>query len=642
MRKIITILFVFTICILSTGNLFADTFASYIRFTQPADAALPFDGKFDDGTGVAVRFVLSDAADSVIISIKSGVTLVNTLKNANFKAGDTLVVWDGKDSGGNIVAKGNYSVSISTMNLGYFEYTQISNQGLPISTRGATCVKNPAVKNFGFIFAASSGDEYATGVARHSADGTMWGDKKGAAKLTTTGIALGGANARYSSEADNAGFIYVIGRDNRQLLRYHTDSLVVTVVDSSGYAGWFLNGIAIRENNGKFIALVANNSTSAIGTDSKVFGFELGTKSNYFGTKVDVLVGDTTIIFWDVAFGRDNKLYATFSSKTDNIRPGIAAFNYTGTTLHMKDTLWTSTVAAGRGNTCCYYTGPTADKDVLYFTIARRTSGDATAVQNIFCVSNLTTTKDQGIAFKDPENNMTQYRSDITVDAVGNIIYFENSNEAVTIIAPPNGINRFTTPAVDPLVTSGVLPVELSTFSAAVYGNSVTLNWTTATEKNNRGFDIERKLNGSWEKVGYVNGFGTTSEFQTYIFTDSKVAPGKYNYRLKQMDFDGTYSYCPLEQTVEVGNPNQYNLAQNYPNPFNPSTTISYYIPVEGKVTLNVYNSLGQVVKELVNEVRPAGSHSVRFDASNLSSGVYIYTLTAGNFNSSHKLVIMK
>jgi hypothetical protein len=527
--------------LVSSAKVYADAFAHNIRFTQPSDASAAFDGKFDDGSGIAIRFVLSDYADSVIIYIKSGSTLVKTIKNENFVKGDTVVIWDGKNEMGKFVGKGNYSVSISTMNPGYFDYTVLSNQGIPISTRGVTCVTNTAVKNFGFIYAASSGSTYVTGAARHSADGIMWGDTKGSPKITTTGIALGDPNARYSSEADKEGYIYVIGRDNRQLLRYHADTLDVKVVDSSGYAGWFLNGIGIRENNGgKFIAIAANNANSAAGTDSKVFGFELGSNTSYFGTKQEVLVGDTSIIFWDVAFGRDNLLYVTFFGKSDNIRPGIAAFNYTGATLHMKDTLWTSTVTAGRGNTCCYYKGATPDLDVLYFTIARRFSGDAAAPQNVYCVNKLNTIKEQGTVYVDPQNNMTQYRSDITVDAVGNVIFFENSNEEVTIIAPPFGQNRFTTPAYDQIAVTSATGVESvdvipqNFFVNQNYPNP--FNPTTAIKfglTNESVVDLRVYNMLGQEVATLINGQPFGAGTHIYTFDASKLASGVYVYRLQ-------------------------------------------------------------------------------------------------------------
>ncbi len=185
-------------------------------------------------------------------------------------------------------------------------------------------------------------------------------------------------------------------------------------------------------------------------------------------------------------------------------------------------------------------------------------------------------------------------------------------------------------------------PVELSAFTASVKDNSIILKWTTATESNNRGFEIERKMNNSWSVIGFISGKGTTSIIQNYTFTDKDLIPGKYSYRLKQYDYNGAYTYYNLLGELEIGKSMQYILSQNHPNPFNPVTSINYYIPADGKVTLVVYNSLGQSVKVLVDEVKTSGSYSVQFNADNLSSGVYFYTLTSGNFTASKKLIIMK
>lgn len=185
-------------------------------------------------------------------------------------------------------------------------------------------------------------------------------------------------------------------------------------------------------------------------------------------------------------------------------------------------------------------------------------------------------------------------------------------------------------------------PVELSAFTASVEGNSVMLKWTTVTENNNRGFEIERKTNGFWTTAGFVYGKGTTAVIQNYSFADKNLMAGKYSYRLKQIDYNGTDTYYYLPGEIEIGKSVNYALEQNHPNPFNPVTAINYHIPNDGKVTLAVYNSLGQIVKVLVDEVKQPGSYTVQFDAGNLSSGVYFYTLTSGNFKASKKLIIMK
>ena len=199
--------------------------------------------------------------------------------------------------------------------------------------------------------------------------------------------------------------------------------------------------------------------------------------------------------------------------------------------------------------------------------------------------------------------------------------------------------------AFDDMCLTYIVPVELTSFTVKAVSNDVELNWTTATETNNQGFDIERSLTNSetpnWEKIGYVAGFGTTTEPKAYSFVDTKLETGNYTYRLKQIDLDGTYKYSE-EVNVEVEIPIEYALEQNYPNPFNPSTTIKYSIPEDGFVKLAVYNMLGEQVADLVNAQQKAGRYEINFNASNLASGVYVYRLEAANFTASKKLMLMK
>ncbi|NNG26252.1 MAG: T9SS type A sorting domain-containing protein [Ignavibacteriaceae bacterium] len=187
-----------------------------------------------------------------------------------------------------------------------------------------------------------------------------------------------------------------------------------------------------------------------------------------------------------------------------------------------------------------------------------------------------------------------------------------------------------------------VVPVELTSFTANSNGNDVNLNWTTASEINNQGFEIHRKMqNGEFRGVGFIDGNGTTTEIQNYSFTDENLSPGNYSYRLKQVDFDGTSELSDVID-VEVSAPIDYSLSQNYPNPFNPSTRISYSIPTDGYVTLKVYDVLGNEVASLVDEQKQSGKFDVNFNASALSSGVYYYQIKAGEFTSTKKLVLMK
>ena len=191
------------------------------------------------------------------------------------------------------------------------------------------------------------------------------------------------------------------------------------------------------------------------------------------------------------------------------------------------------------------------------------------------------------------------------------------------------------------------VPVELASFSAQLADNDVILNWTTASELNNQGFEIEHSLdNENFSKIGFVPGFGTTSEMKTYSFRISDVASGVQYFRLRQFDFDGTSTiYNSVEVTGPL--PNTFALNQNHPNPFNPSTTISFSLPVEANVSIKLFNMLGQEVAQIAEKDFQAGNHNVEFNASNLSSGAYIYTLEAVgengiNFKSTKKMLLLR
>jgi hypothetical protein len=188
-----------------------------------------------------------------------------------------------------------------------------------------------------------------------------------------------------------------------------------------------------------------------------------------------------------------------------------------------------------------------------------------------------------------------------------------------------------------------VIPVELTSFTANVSGNDVTLNWTTATETNNSGFTIERsQAESEWQKIGFVPGFGTTTEPKSYSFTDKDVTTGIYKYRLKQIDFDGSFTYSN-EIGVEVDfTPKEFVLYQNYPNPFNPNTVISYQIPVANIVTLKIYDILGNEIATLINEEKQPGVYEVEFNATNFPSGIYFYRLQAGPFVEAKKMILLK
>lgn len=199
---------------------------------------------------------------------------------------------------------------------------------------------------------------------------------------------------------------------------------------------------------------------------------------------------------------------------------------------------------------------------------------------------------------------------------------------------------------IDDVQVDYIVPVELVSFSADVNDGVVELNWTTSTETNNRGFELQRSKGGEFESVAFIEGNGTTTEVQTYSYHDKNLIAGKYSYRLKQIDYDGSFEYSKAIE-VEIPLASEYTLEQNYPNPFNPSTQINFKLASDAKVNLRVFDMLGQQVAVLVNENMNAGSHSVDFNASNLNSDVYMYRIEAtgvdgSNFIDVRKMLLLK
>jgi len=205
-----------------------------------------------------------------------------------------------------------------------------------------------------------------------------------------------------------------------------------------------------------------------------------------------------------------------------------------------------------------------------------------------------------------------------------------------------DGNTRDTIPEIGAHEFPGHIPVELVSFTAASNGNAVVLSWETATETNNSHFEIEKRTEGSsFTSIGRVTGTGTSTQPVKYSFTDNNAGSAKVFYRLKQVDFDGTFAYSK-EIEVDVDMPSVYELSQNYPNPFNPTTTIRYAIPEDAKVTLEVYSILGELVATLVNDLQPAGKHSVVFNANQFATGTYVYRLTANQTVITKKMLLIK
>lgn len=248
---------------------------------------------------------------------------------------------------------------------------------------------------------------------------------------------------------------------------------------------------------------------------------------------------------------------------------------------------------------------------------------------------------------------LSQSKINIESGAMLNVLYgSEICADTINVSEGASYITQDTTGTCAQAVITGegtiILPVELIHFRAEVTGKEVNIVWTTATEKNNLGFEIERKIPGNdFQRVGYVEGNGTSLSVKEYYFKDiPPLGSNKYFYRLKQLDYDGSYNYSEEIELFII--PSEFKLHQNFPNPFNPVTSIRYDIPYESRVKIYLYNSLGELVKIITDNFQSAGYHEVIFNAGDLSSGIYFYTIIAEQEKNAisqiatKKLVLLK
>ena len=410
------------------------------------------------------------------------------------------------------------------------------------------------------------------------------------------------------SDNNNGGLVaWHDDRDNNSL-----QSGFVQRVSSSGSLYFPVDGaeVSLLANRHKFNPVVAfDNSTN----DTYVFWMETEPNQNQNGISGQKLSSNGTRQWTDNA-----KIFKDLSV------PFTTSISYL-------------TAEMGNGKAYLFYlegNGSGLNDKVEGF--ACNTSGDFLWTGNFTILSNPTSDKLQLVSTVDVFKNCKLAWGDDRLDGAG--IYAQDIN--------PDG-----------QLGNSIVPVELVSFSANVSNNSVALNWITATELNNAGFEIQRKQvfsqqslvgNEEWNVLGLVIGKGTTTESQSYSFVDQNLSTGKYIYRLKQIDFDGSFTYSN-EIEVDLSLPTSLSLEQNYPNPFNPTTTIKYTIPnvalsgVEGsRVILKVYDVLGNEVATLVNEIQPAGNYELNFNAALLPSGVYFYKLQAGSFSETKRMVLLK
>ncbi|MDR3666504.1 MAG: T9SS type A sorting domain-containing protein, partial [Ignavibacteriaceae bacterium] len=533
------------------------------------------------------------------------------------------------------------------------------NNGLPVSN--ILTVAN----NGNNLLAGTNGD----GVYQSTDNGASWVESSSGIINTSINSMLLSGNNIFSA-AGNEG-IYLSSNDGTSwshLKNGMPDTYIYTLASGANniFAGTSSSGIIVSTNNGLGWT-TANTGLSSPNSENFIsltpFGDNL-LAGTYEGR---VYITDNNKISWNCIgdFGAARSINAMAISGS-YIFAAIGQGNGSGGVWRTSDygTNWIQM------NSGLFALNDVYDIAVCGNNIIARVTGDGAGESGIFISS------DNCNSWKQIKYNGVSLTGESPLSVSGNEIFFGTSyystdNGVTWNTISVDGMSGLTVNAmvfnsdkvfagtngqgVWTRLQSDVLPVELSAFTVSVKTNSIVINWKTATELNNFGFEVERAdyNNNSaatdWESLAFIKGAGSSNSTKEYDYSDIKTnGNGKFLYRLKQIDNNGKVKYSNvIEISVHFG-PQTYSLENNFPNPFNPSTVIKYSLPFDSNVKLTIYNTLGMTVKELFTEVQPAGTHEYNFNANGLSSGVYLYTIQASStsgtqkFQSTKKMILMK
>ena len=616
-RRVALLLSIFSLTFVHTAILSAQDGALDLTFNTTGIVTTGFGGVGAEASGVALQSdgkivvagsVFNGSTNDFGVACYTSVGVLDATFDSDGKVvtsigvGDDVAACVAIQSDGKILAAGYSSNGSQT----YFAIVRYTSSGVLDSTFSGDGIDTLTI---------GSSYDVATCIAIQS-DG----------KIVVGGFTNNGTNRDFAViRYTNAGVL-----DNT----FGANGIVTTSVSSSDDE---LYGIVIQ-SDGKIVA--GGYSWNGTYTDFTVIRYSSnGILDNTFGGGDGIVTADFGNIsrIRGIALQADEKIVAVGSAFTSTYDFGAARFTSTGVLDSTFDGDGKVTTPIGGGGDLAQAVAIQSDGKIVV-------AGYSFGVTSDFAVVRYTSTGALDNTFDGDGKTTTVINS--TEDAAM-AVAIQTDGKIVTVGYIPSGGNRQFA-VIRYTGSSSPLPVELVSFTASAKLLSVELQWNTATEVNNYGFEIERTVISdqssviSWSKAGFVEGNGTTNASKEYSYNDRNVGTGKYLYRLKQVDRDGKFSYSQSVE-VEVGNlPKVFTLEQNYPNPFNPSTVISYQLPANSQVTLKVYDAIGREVATLVNEVKEAGNYSVTFDASRFSSGIYFARLQSGDKVQLKKMLLIK
>ncbi len=591
------------------------------------------------------------AAQSVLLSGEGdtyGMPKSYSYKNLNFNttyyfAVKSMDIWGNISQMSNVANATTLSAPVISCTPDSFSYNMLSNNAVSDSLIISNTSSNASTLSFTVETANSTFPEKALQlniVPQSNNTERNFGTKENP-------LEMGGISIKGSGGPDNFGYKWV-DSDAQGGPAYEWNDISTTGIEATN---WIATGTYSAKdegyttiNMGMNFKFYGNVYSTVYVTSNGFLTFTLPSGSSFTNASIPGGSAPNNFIapFWD---DLDGKTTGKVFYKLDGSKFTVQYFNwnkYTGTgVLNFQVVLYSS------GKIMYYYNECTTTLNSASVGIENTTGtiGLQIAKDAIYVKPNLAVkiSAEPEWMFMSNINAMIYNGNSAKVNLNVNTEDLEDGIYSLDLKIKSNDPNNSVVLVPVTLNVGNIIPVELVSFNAALKNNFVTLAWSTATETNNSGFEVERKSDSkNWEKVGFVTGKGSTTEKQNYQFVDllDNIKGDRIVYRLKQIDFDGKINYS---KSIEVAfTPETFSLDQNYPNPFNPTTTIRFGLPTKSNVTLKVFNSLGQIVEEIINGQYEAGYHSIIFNASNLSSGIYYYRLETEGFSQIKKMALIK
>jgi hypothetical protein len=650
MKKLLLSSVIAFLLVTFTTEIKANVYASGFKISDDTvstyqNAPNTWDGNFVNG-GVKIWFIINESGGGTLtatVTIKQGATTIRTLNVPSPQKGVNSIIWDGWTNASTPAPIGNYSFEVLVSDpVGHTTFDSLwvaggyyqgldPDSGTAYAYRGNTAVREMNTATYGNIYVAR-GTTTANGYYEFRADGEY------VRKIGTDPAWTGSVPNELMALGNVVWGLAGYGFTNAGYTRGYS-ALTGSLHDTLAWGVSAVRGLWVRYEGGDTVFYTTRSNLAGetpvilkkVGVNgAETVALDMSPYITGNGYIKQVVIDDGNnfwVIYGNTAATRNR--VARFNSL------GVPFFDSSLVSYGLPTGAYFHSMALDRGPN----TTTSADDKIYFLVYGGVNPSPASGIYTMDFGGEVLT---QLVSPAGVGTGATSLI--INVDPVGNVIWSNgNVQERIVLFSPASGPNSHTTesPTSLPITVTNPVPVELTSFTASVTGSNVELRWTTATELNNRGFEVEKRLNNNWQVIGFVAGSGTTTEIQSYSFTDKNVTGGSYAYRIKQMDYDGKFEYSDIVE-VEVLTADDFRLSQNYPNPFNPSTTINFLLPIEAKVHLAVFSINGELVKVLVDDVRSAGSHDVTFDASSLASGTYVYRLTSGDITLSKKMLLIK